>query len=320
MAHAPMAHAPVAPQPRHHDRPAPHPLPLCTLGFANLSAKAHLVASVDRGDGGDGPSQPEILGPTRRQIEALVATHQAATTGPDGGPDPDHALGSFSVWGDATDLFLAEVYHTVSAPLLTLLARHGALGPVALDVGDPLLGWLPIETAHDHHHPALFELVACHRVARRHPAPARRQFTLHLVGGDERSLVAAALERELVAAAHHTTPHRATPPHPAAALVHRAGHWPVVPEGSFPFTARHQAHLVLSGCSSLIPVLPAWASSATCSLWPVDDTDNATFMAAYHARLAAGVGPAEALRQAQFLHRSLPTTTWAAYVHLGCPH
>ncbi len=90
--------------------------------------------------------------------------------------------------------------------------------------------------------------------------------------------------------------------------------------GSVPgVPAAGAAHLVLSGCDSLPPTLPAGVASAVGSLWPVDDQLSATVMAAYHSRLALGIGPLEALRQAQLLHRPLPPEAWAAYVYLGHP-
>lgn len=102
-------------------------------------------------------------------------------------------------------------------------------------------------------------------------------------------------------------------------LIHVAGHEPQATSGPDARRGNGQAHLVLSGCASLPPTLPPGVASVVGTLWSVQDHACVTVMAAYHRRLAVGVGPLEALRQALLLHRPLPPDTWAAFAYLGLP-
>lgn len=95
--------------------------------------------------------------------------------------------------------------------------------------------------------------------------------------------------------------------------------------------------VVLSGCRTLNarasrvgPVsglaysfLQAGASGTVTSLWDVDDGAAATFMTAFHTRLAAGVAPAEALQAAQLVFLRSPDSRmqspriWAGFTLTG---
>jgi hypothetical protein len=92
-------------------------------------------------------------------------------------------------------------------------------------------------------------------------------------------------------------------------------------------------HIVLSACDAgLVGVrlpdeamgpapmlLHAGARSVLAALWPVDDALTVDFMAAYHARLAAGAAPADALSTTRraMLGRGGHPAVWAAWSHTG---
>ena len=295
------------------------PWSTCILRFVDGS----LAATLDHGDG---HSETLDFDLTPEMIVATISDHRVAFET----PEETGLSGPFDLWNDATDRFLATVYHQISAPLAELV---GGLAAVELRFGHDLLTRLPIESAHDGPAPALLERTRLHRAVppmtlKHGPCcqrPPGRRFRLSLATGDERCLVASGLERLLVSAAHRQAiiearwPSCLAGPVESVPLVHLVGHDPAPMAELELDRGQGGTHLVLSGCDSLLSQLPPTVTSAACSLWPVDDTANVTFMASYHARLAAGIGPAEALRQAQLLHRSLPTMAWAAYVHVGCP-
>ncbi len=237
----------------------------------------------------------------RAALADLVAWHKAAVDSGEG-----------SSWGGAvtpTERFLHLVYEQVSVHLTDLVA---GLPRVMLQLDDEVLAQLPLETAHQPDRPALFELTQCYRslAGDGGAMPRRRHFRLEHRRGDERGLPAVALERALVgnAGASGAGP----------SLIHVAGHEPGA-TGAATRRGDGRDHLVLSGCSSLPTELPPGVASVVGTLWPVEDHACVTVMAAYHRRLAVGVGPLEALRQALLFHRPLPADAWAAWAYLGHP-
>ena len=217
----------------------------------------------------------------------------------------------------ATERLLADIYDKISRPLLALLDGYPR---VALHLPDELTRSLPIETAHSETEPALFETTQLYRLdpagAQDASASRPRRFLLTFHGAEISDLDVIALEQNLIRWVSTTgvQPDTADPLEP---LIHVAGHDPTIPNHLV--DPGRRAHVVLSGCQSLPPSLPPGVASAVGSLWAVDDQSSSSVMAAYHARLALGIGPVEALRQAQLLHRHLSTGAWASYVHIGAP-
>ncbi len=240
----------------------------------------------------------------RGALAELVAWHSAAVVDGDGAPSSAGGDGCGAV--TPTERFLHVVYEQVAVHLIDLVA---GLPRVMLHLDDAVLAQLPLETAHRPDRPALFELTQCYRssAGADKAMPRRRHFRLEHRRGDERGLPAVALERCLVGNA-------GTPG--GASLIHVAGHEPGATAGR---GGDGRDHLVLSGCSSLPATLPPGVASVVGTLWPVEDHACVTVMAAYHRRLAVGVGPLEALRQALLLHRPLPADSWAAWAYLGHP-
>lgn len=287
------------------DRSAP--VAVCRLGFRS---DGRLTVQL----GGVAPRRRLTLRRVHREpLADLVAWHRTAVLAGDGGVHAWGGPGAGAV--TPTEQFLYLVYEQVSVHLTDLVAGFPR---VMLQLDDELLTRVPLETAHRPDRPALFELTQCYRsipgaggsLAR------RRRFRLEHRRGDERGLAAVALERALVG---NTAPAGAGP-----SVIHVAGHEPGVAgagTGAAASVVRGdgQTHLVLSGCDSLPAALPPGVASAVGTLWPVDDQACVTVMAAYHGRLALGVGPLEALRQALLLHRPLPPDAWAAFAYLGLP-
>lgn len=274
------------------------PAAVCRLGFRNDGRLTVQLA-------GAAPTGRFTLRRVHRGALAdLVAWHNAAVV--DGTEDPS---GSGAV--TPTERFLHLVYEQVSGHLADLVA---GLPRVMLHLDDEVLAQLPLETAHRPDRPALFELTQCYRSSAGAGAggamPRRRRFRLEHRRGDERGLPAVALERALVG----NTTASAT----GASLIHVAGHEPGATQVAAG-PSDGQDHLVLSGCNSLPAALPPGVASVVGTLWPVEDHACVTVMAAYHQRLAVGVGPLEALRQALLLHRPLPADSWAAWAYLGQP-
>ena len=286
------------------DRPAP--VAVCRLGFRG---DGRLTAQL----GGAAPSRRLTLRRVQREpLGNLVAWHRMAVLDGDGGGHAWGGPGAGAV--TPTEQFLYLVYEQVSVHLADLLAGFPR---VMLHLDDELLTRVPLETAHRPDRPALFELTQCYRSlpgACGHPS-RRRRFRLEHRRGDERGLAAVALERALVG--------NTAPAGPGTSVIHLAGHEPGAAGTGAGAAAvvrgDGQTHLVLSGCDSLPAALPPGVASAVGTLWPVDDQACVTVMAAYHGRLALGVGPLEALRQALLLHRPLPPDTWAAFAYLGLP-
>lgn len=295
--HGPALEGPDAPRER------PGPVAVCRLGFrSDGRLTVHL--------GGAAPSRRLTLRRVHRgPLADLVAWHTAAV---EGGPDPTWGgMGGGGV--TPTEQFLYIVYEQVSVHLAELVA---GLPRVALRLDDEVLTRLPLETAHRPDRPALFELTQCYRAmpgaGDAAEGPQRRRLRLVHRRGDECGLPAVALERALVG--------NAAPAGPGTSVIHVAGHEPRATAETVGVAAGDgQAHLVLSGCGSLPDSLPPGVASAVGTLWPVEDHACVTVMAAYHRRLAVGVGPLEALRQALLLHRQLPPDTWAAFAYLGRP-
>lgn len=257
----------------------------------------------------DGERLPRRAGGARREtITGIVAGHRRALA--DGEPD---AGAPWSV--GPTEVLLHQTYELVTRPLLELIDGRPRIG---LDLVGRLLNRLPVETAHRPDTAALFELTQCYRVPAG-PGPGapgaaggrQGRFRLRTGPADTDGLHAVALEQSLVSAVHRGGDRSDRHPVP---LVVVAGHRPTIPDGLGP-----DAHVVLNGCDSLPPVLPPGVASVVGTLWPVADRHSVTLSAAYHGRLAAGVGPLEALRQAQLLHRWQPVEIWAPYVYLGWP-
>ncbi|MEZ5412304.1 MAG: CHAT domain-containing protein [Acidimicrobiales bacterium] len=277
------------------------PAAVCRLGFRNDGRLTVQLA-------GAAPTGRFTLRRVHRSALAdLVAWHSAAVVD---GVEGSSGGGAVT----ATEQFLHLVYEQVSVHLTDLVA---GLPRVMLQLDDEVLAQLPLETAHRPDRPALFELTQCYRSwpggggGGGGAMPRRRRFRLEHRRGDERGLPAVALERALVG--------NTTAPGSGASLIHVAGHEPAATRAA----ARQsdgQDHLVLSGCNSLPATLPPGVASVVGTLWPVEDHACVTVMAAYHRRLAVGVGPLEALRQTLLLHRPLPPDTWAAWAYLGQPN
>ncbi len=281
-------------------------------GFDAPEARPAAVAVCRLGFRGDGRLTVHVEGaaPSRRltlrrvhrgALADLVAWHRSAVE------DRPHSAWSGGV--TPTEHFLHLVYEQVSTHLAEMVA---GLPRVMFQLDDELLNQIPLETAHRPDRPALFELTQCYRsvtgAAADSDGPRRQRLRLVHRRGDERGLAAVALERALVG--------NALPAGPGTPLIHVAGHEPwAAAEGG-----DGQAHLVLSGCGSLPDSLPPGVASVVGTLWPVEDHACVTVMAAYHQRLAIGVGPLEALRQALLLHRPLPPDTWAAFAYIGRPN
>ena len=282
--------------------------PLLTLSLGDTDTTAELT------DDGVVVARQQLTGAGYHALLTLLERHRE-------GFAAEAPIQPFDYWHSATERLLATVYELIARPLVAWCQE---LGAIALRFDHPLLAALPVETAHVDQEAALFEHVNISRRSSRgdsNPAARRRRFQLEVWIGDEGDLGAVALERTLVESAH--TVDRVQPygrngsvaSAERARLVHLAGHSPRV--DPYRFDRGSEAHVVLSGCDSLPAGLPPGVASVTGSLWPVDDQTNVSLMAAFHARLARGLRPVEALRQAQILHRSLPPTTWAAYVHMG---
>lgn len=241
----------------------------------------------------------------RAQLDRLLAEHRSAFEGT-WHADP------FDAWTSATERFLTEVDHLISARLRPLLVPHHR---VALELDDSTIARLPVETAHRRGGPALFELLSIYRSGGRHePAGSiePRAFAVDVARGCVTGLRGVVAEEALVHSVHR--PDRV---HSSERLIHVIGHRPT--SDRIRLLPSERAHLVLSGCDSLPQTLPDGAASATGTLWPVDDQTNATTVSLFHSRIAIGVGPVEALRQTQLLQRCMPPVVWAAYAHIGQP-
>ena len=284
----------------------PGPDPVCTI---TADAHGQLIASMDR-------KTPSLTGDERGPVRlATVDQVEEARSRYDEAAAKAVDEASLSGLVAAIEGLLAGVYDAVSSRLRALLA---GVPRVALSLRHELLGSLPIETAHRHGEPALFETTQLYRLdPHSEPEPtAPRRFLLTFHDAAISDLDVIALEQSLirwVSAVGAAAP-TADPLEP---LIHVAGHDPTIPDDLVDPSRR--AHVVLSGCRSLPHSLPAGVASVVGSLWDVDDHSSSSIMAAYHARLALGIGPVEALRQAQLLHRHLATGAWAAYVHVGAP-
>lgn len=280
--------------------------PVCTIV---ADADGQLIASIDL-------AHPTADGAKRNPVPlASVAKVQAARARYDEAAAQAMDDASMPGLAGAIEELLTGVYDAISSRLRALLAGFPR---VALALRHELLGSLPIETAHRDGEPALFETTQLYRLdsagERAPTAPRRFVLTFHDAAISDLDVIA--LEQNLirwVSAIGGPAP-AADPLEP---LIHVAGHDPTIPADLVDPDRR--AHVVLSGCRSLPPSLPAGVASVVGSLWDVDDHSSSSIMAAYHARLAHGIGPVEALRQAQLLHRRLATGAWAAYVHVGAP-
>jgi hypothetical protein len=269
-----------------------------------------LVALLDRHSTAADPSSRSVHIAALADIVSLRGRYRAAAL---------HAVetGSDTLFAAATERLLADVYDTVSSRLLPVVEGYPR---IALDLRDDLTRSLPIETAHRDTEPALFETTQLYRLAPGAgpwiPARPPRRFVLTFRDAELVDLDMIALEQNLIRSVSTTgvCPDRSAPPEP---LIHVTGHDPTIPDDIVEPDRR--AHVVLSGCRSLPPSLPPGVASAVGSLWDVDDHSSSSIMAAYHGRLALGISPVEALRQAQLLHRHLPTGAWASYVHIGAP-
>lgn len=281
--------------------------PVCALEFVDGTVVASLT--VDRHTTTVG------LPASADRIRRLLDEHTTRLDDSGSGPTPPVADPGPYLWSSPTEELLDATYRLISAPLVELLAQHGR---VRIRCGSRLLSRLPIEAAHHEYGPALIDVVATYRYRpgpSRASARGRRRFKLTTAPSDPGGLAAVPIEHLIAAAVHRGSPgcHRGS----LEPLVHLAGHRPDA--GDLSLRPDGAAHLVLSGCSSLVRCLPTGVGSATCSLWPVRDDETSTLMGVFHARLALGVGPAEALRQSQLLHRNLPGWSWAAFVHVGDP-
>lgn len=284
-------------------------LPILSLALGESSTTAELV------DDGKVLERQLLDGAGYDRLLSLLECHRAGLV------DAARAQ-PFDLWQSGTERFLAVVYELISQPLISWCRCYGAVG---LRLDHPILDALPVETAHIDQEAALFEHIQISRAPLSQCSTTglqrQRRFELEVWIGNDADLGSVPLERMLVEAAHGGPCFAATRRREEggrtkrAQLVHLAGHQPQIEPGRLDRSA--EAHVVLSGCDSLPSRLPDGVASATGSLWPVEDQANVSLMAALHARLAFGLGPSEALRQAQILHRGLPPTTWAAYVHLG---
>ena len=292
----------LAPAPAGFDAPGQRPIPvaICRLGFRSdgrLTAMLSGVAATRR---------LTLRQAYRRTLVELEADHRSALDGDEPAGRGPGAAGAVT----PTERFLYAIYELVSVHLADLVA---GLPRVGLLLDDDLLARLPLETAHRPDRPALFELTQCYRLpATGHAVAPRRRFRLEHHRGDERGLGAGALERALVGNGGRGGT--------GSPVIHVVGHDPRPPGlAEAGAGGGGQAHVVLSGCDSLPAVLPPGVASVVGTLWPVEDHGCVTVTAAYHRRLAVGVGPLEALRQALLLHRPLPCETWAAWAYLGHP-
>jgi hypothetical protein len=251
---------------------------------------------------------------SRDRLQEWTDRHRASFE-TDVDPDP------YGLWGSSTGELLASVYELISRPLIELVDGWSR---VALELIDAEVWQLPVETAHGFRSAALFEKCQLFRwnpcvvstepssIQRDHlPAFPARTFHLERRITDGVGLPSVTAEGVLIDSIQ--AEHRR---HTDERLVHIAGHDPTIPDI---FEASERAHVVLSGCSSLPRALPGGVGSVTGSLWPVDDQTNAQMIATLHARMATGIPPAEALRQAQLFHRSHSPVVWAAYAHVGSP-
>jgi CHAT domain-containing protein len=157
---------------------------------------------------------------------------------------------------------------------------------------------------------------------------------------DELAAIAARLPGATVAPVATSDDLRATP---APSLLHIAAHGqtnPTTPlcstielaDGPFLLLEAHRLRLsgtalvVLSACETgerpdhgdmalalAGAFLCAGARGVIASLWPVDDAATADLMGHFYAGLAAGVGPAAALRAAQAATREAFPLDWAAF-------
>ncbi len=279
---------------------------MCTIA---TDEAGRLVATIDCDPMTSATTAPEPVALTTvARLQTLRARFDRATA-------DAMAAGSMSGMVAATDELLAGVYEAISNQLRPLL---DGVPRVALELAHELLGPLPIETAHRDGEPALFETTQLYRLdpsPRRAPSRPRR-FLLSILDAAISDLDVIALEQNLIRWVSATVSRAATD-EPVEPLIHVAGHDPAIPDGIV--EPGRRAHVVLSGCRSLPPSLPPGVASVVGSLWDVDDHSSSSIMAAYHARLALGISPIEALRQAQLLHRHLATGAWAAYVHVGAP-
>ncbi len=273
--------------------------PVCILAHRESAVRASI--EVD----GRTVERIVIAGVDEAGLRQLVERHRAAFDEP-WSPAPN------TLWATATERFLSEVYQLVSRHLVNLLARFPR---VELKIADPALVDLPIEAAHGFGTPALFDLCQIYRggLSYRHPHRGpRRSFRLDVRQGDSAGLHGLTAEQSLIRSSYQQEPDLAS-----ERIVHVCGHEPTINAATFEVTER--AHVVLSGCDSLPRFLPPGVASVTGTLWPIDDHTNAATVALLHSRIALGVGPAEALRQAQLLQRPLSPQVWAAYAHIGQP-
>jgi hypothetical protein len=272
--------------------------PTCEIDFRNNGVEATVRLQrqvIDRA---------RIADITRAEIESLIATHSNALA--DGWhPNP------FDRWASATERFLAESDRLLVSTLRPLILPWPRIG---LIICNPLLGKIPWESAHQPGETALLEQNQVFRTtlaATERPA-TRRRFRFECHAGNTDGLPAIPLEGILASAPYDHAPVGHT-----ERIIHLAGHEPKAE--NVIVKAHERAHLVLSGCSSLPTDLPPGIESVTASLWDIDDFSNHTTTALLHARIAAGIGPLEGLRQAQIMQRALPPTVWAGYVHFGKP-
>jgi hypothetical protein len=291
---APIATDPIA---------GPAPDPVCTIGTEGGRVHAQLdgdlIETVD----------PLRLATVDEAIAVRADYEQAVTD--------SVASGSLSLLTAAIERLLAATYDALAGPLHDLL---DGLPRVALRLTDEPTCLLPIETAHREGEPALFETMQLYRLDlgrnRGFGTGRPRRFDLRFHHSPVSELDIIALEQNLIRWVS-SVGDRAIDHDPIEPLIHIAGHDPVIPDDIVDPWRR--AHVVLSGCRSVHRALPSGVASAVGSLWDVDDHSSSSMMAAYHARLASGIGPVEALRQAQLLHRHLPPAAWASYVHVGLP-
>ncbi|MEA2238298.1 MAG: hypothetical protein QOC81_3022 [Thermoanaerobaculia bacterium] len=122
---------------------------------------------------------------------------------------------------------------------------------------------------------------------------------------------------------------------PASIVLRRNGHEQRVGVAEIgKLRLRPASVVVLAGCSTargerraaegVISVahgfLSAGAPSVIATLWPIDDEASSIFFPRLHQKLAEGLSPAEALRQAQLesIHRGdVPASLWAAVQNIG---
>lgn len=288
----------IATSPGSSPAPGLDATPVCVLDISG----DRLVTSLIRD--GQTEARRTISHVDRSVLSRMSDEHRAALVS---GWSP----GPYDYWSTATARYLDRVYRLITCPLIELVAP---LPRIALRVSDPILAALPIETAHTVGEPALFEMISVYRQRHRGTtSPARRRFVLELCPTDVGGLHAVPSETTLIESAYRARRIAGTPER----IVHIAGHDPTVSADRF--RAGERAHVVLSGCGGPPPELPPGVASATASLWPIDDQSNVSLMSLFHSKVASGIGPLEALRQAQLLQRALPPLVWASYVHIGLP-